>query len=348
MDAVRNLSQRDACFPEDMGEATSQGTTAYTVKKGDTLAKLAAALEQQGVKGGREEILRRILTLNPQLKDPNRIAQGATLQLPVAPASTGAGQPEQKTNLLEAFVSRFSTALSSLAPRSAESGGAALTAGALACMGAPAMQAATFLRTNGVPFKTSPDGTPQYKQKDYEAGGNWGARHLGETAADKVTIASKGCAMTSVAMALSKLSGETITPAVLDAFLDTHEGYDGNAIWWDKAGKVTKSPIAVAKVETWNLDTVNAELAAGRPVVLGVDYKDGKSGGKLGTDHWVCLTRRDPNDANRYFANDPATGTEISFLRQPDGTLLEEQKNAGRARKCKSTGEFVTFKLPTR
>ncbi len=349
MDAVRNVSQRDACFPEDMG-ASSQGTTSYTVKKGDTLAKLAAALEQQGVKGSREEILRQILTLNSQIKDPNRISVGTTLQLPVAQASQGPAQPEQKTNLLEAFVSRFSTTLSSLAPRSAESGGAALTAGALACMGTPVMQAATFLRTNGVLFQTSPDGTPKYKQADNEAGGNWGSRNLSETAEakDKVTIASKGCAMTSVAMALSKLSGETITPAVLDAFLDAKGGYTAkNAINWDDAGKVTSSRIRVAKTTTWNVDTVNAELAAGRPVVLGVDYTAGKSGGNLGTDHWVCLTRRDPADANRYFANDPATGTEISFLRQPDGKLLEEKHPAHR-KPYKSSGEFVTFKPPAK
>ncbi|HEX8705544.1 MAG TPA: C39 family peptidase [Myxococcaceae bacterium] len=343
MDAVRNLSQRDACFPDDMG-AAAQGTTSYTVKKGDTLAKLAAALMQQGVKGSREEVLRQILTLNPQIKDQNQIAQGATLQLPVAQqASTGPAQPEQKTNLLEAFVSRFSTTLTSLAPRQAESGGAALTAGALACMGTPAMQAATFLRTNGVPFQTSPDGTPKYKQADYEAGGNWGARYLGESADTQRTIASRGCAMTSVAMALSKLSGETITPAVLDAFLDAKNGYLGNAIKWDTAGKVTESRIAVAKTTAWNLDTVNAELAAGRPVVLGVDYKAGKSGGNLGTDHWVCLTRRDPTEPNRYFANDPATGTEISFLKQPNGKLLEEQPPTHR-KPYKSSGEFVTFK----
>ncbi len=347
MDSIRHLSQRDACFPEDAA-AASQGTTPYTVKKGDTLAKLAAGLQQQGLKGSLEELLRRILTLNPQIKDPNRIAAGTTLELPVAPTSTGPGQSERKTNLLEEFVCRFPIASGALAPRSAGAGGAALTAGALACMGAPATQAGSFLRTNGKPFATSPDGTPQYKQADYEAGGTWGARHLGNNAETQRTIASRGCAMTSVAMALSKLSGETITPAVLDAFLDARKGYDGNAIKWDTAGKVTDSPIAVTKKTAWSLDTVNAELAAGRPVVLGVDYKPGKSGGELGTDHWVCLTRRDPNDASRYFANDPATGTEISFLRQPDGTLLEEQKAANRPKRCKSSGEFVTFRAPAK
>jgi hypothetical protein len=348
MDFIRNLSSRDACFPEDTGAATAQGSTSYTVKKGDTLSKLAAGLQQQGLKGSREELQRQILTLNPQLKDPNRIATGATLELPVAPASTTPGQPERKTNLLEEFVCRFPMTSVSLAPRTGGSGGAALTAGALACMGSPATQAGTFLRTNGTPFPKSPDGTPKYKQGDLEAGGNWGARLLGNAAETQRTIASRGCAMTSVAMALSKLSGETITPAVLDAFLDAQKGYEGNAIKWATAGKVTDSPITVTKKTAWSLDTVNTELAAGRPVVLGVDYKEGDSGGKLGTDHWVCLTRRDPKDSSRYFANDPASGKEISFLRQPDGTLLEEEKASGRAKQCRSSGEFVTFRAPAK
>jgi hypothetical protein len=346
MDSIRTVSQRDACFPEDAGAAASQGTTPYTVKKGDTLAKLAAGLQQQGLKGSLEEILRRILTLNPQIKDPNRIARGATLELPVAPASTGPGPSERKTNHLEEFVCRFPMASVAPAPRPAGAE-AAFTAGALACMGAPATQTSAFLRTNGTAFATSPDGTPKYKQADYEAGGNWGARLLGDAAEAPRTIASRGCAMTSVAMALSKLSGETITPAVLDAFLDARQGYDGNAIKWGTAGKVTASPIEVTKKTAWNLDTLNAELAAGRPVVLGVDYKTGNSGGSLGTDHWVCLTRRDPNEPNRYFANDPATGAEISFLRQPDGRLKEEQQVVGRA-KYKSSGEFVTFRAPVK
>jgi hypothetical protein len=253
------------------------------------------------------------------------------------------GLKERKANLLEEFVCRFPMTPGFPAPRSAGEGGT-FTAGALATLGAPASQPATFLRTNGVPFQTSPDGTPKYKQGDTETGGNWGAQLLGNAAETPRTIASKGCAMTSVAMALSKLSGETITPAVLDAFLDAQKGYVGNAIKWGTAGQVTSSPITVTKQTAWNVDTVNAELAAGRPVVLGVDYKDGKSGGTQGTDHWVCLTRQDPSNTNRYFANDPITGTEISFLRQPDGRLVEEKNPGLKREEYRSSGEFVTFR----
>jgi hypothetical protein len=331
MHSIRNTPQRDACFPNDLEGAAPQGTTSYTLQKGDTLSKLAQGLQRQGLAGKLAEILQRILTLNPQIKDPNRVSAGATVQLPVVPAQAAPRQLESRSNLLEKFPSGYPMTPAFLPLRSA---------------GAGAAPATFFLRTNGVPFPISQDGTPRYKQGDLEAGGNWGARLLGDDASKPRSIQQRGCAMTSVAMALSKLSGETITPAVLDAFLDAKDGYQGNAIKWLTAGKVTKQPISLEKTTTWNLDTINAELAAGRPVVLAVDYKDGSSGGKLGTDHWVCLTRREPGPPELYFANDPANGEEIRFLRQPDGTLLEEKKNAGRAQKCRSSGEFVTFRKP--
>ncbi len=344
MHSIRNTTQRDACFPNELEGAAQQGSTSYTLQKGDTLSKLAQGLQRQGLAGNLAEILQRILTLNPQLKDPNRVAAGATLQLPVAPGQEAPRQLESRVNLLEAFIGRYPMTPASASQHPAGPAGASITAGVLALGGTVAAQATSFLRTNGMPFPTSSDGTPRYKQGDLEAGGNWGARLLGDGASEPRSIQQRGCAMTSVAMALSKLSGETITPAVLDAFLDAQNGYVGNAIKWAVAGKVTGQPIALTKTTTWNLDTVNAELAAGRPVVLGVDYKDEASGGSLGTDHWVCLTRREPGPPELYFANDPASGEEIRFLRQPNGTLLEEKPNAGRAKKCRSSGEFVTFR----
>jgi hypothetical protein len=346
MHSIRNTPQRDACFPHEWEGAAPQGTTSYTLQKGDTLSKLALGLQRQGLAGNLAEILQRILTLNPQIKDPNRVAAGATLQLPTPPGPAAPRQMESRANLLEEFVSRSPMAPACLPLHSAGPGGASVTAGALALGGAVAAPATSFLRTNGVPFPTSSDGTPRYKQGDLEAGGNWGSRLLGDGASQPRSIQERGCAMTSVAMALSKLSGETITPAVLDAFLDAQAGYAGNGIKWAVAGKVTEQPISLKKETTWNLDTLHAELAAGRPVVLGVNYKDGASGGSLGTDHWVCLTRREPGPPELYFANDPINGQEIRFLRQPDGTLLEEKLNAGRPRRCNSTGEFVTFSRP--
>jgi hypothetical protein len=280
------------------------------------------------------------------INDPEGAAPQATtsMQLPGVPDQAAPRQMESRANLLEAFIGRAPMASASQLLCSAQPVGPSITAGLLALGGAVAAPANSFLRTNGVPFPTSSEGTPRYKQGDPE----WGSRLLGDGASVSRTISLRGCAMTSVAMALSKLSGETITPAVLDAFLDKKNGYDTNAIRWGVAGKVTQQPISLDKKTAWNLDTISAELAAGRPVVIGVDYKAGSSGGGLGTDHWVCLTRRESGPPELYCANDPASGEEIRFLRQPDGTLLEEKLNAGRAKKCKSSGEFVTFSKPAK
>lgn len=345
MHSIGSTTQRDACFINDPEGAASQATTSYTLQKGDTLSKLAQGLQRQGLAGSRAEILQRILTLNPQIKDPNRVAAGATLQLPAVPGqATTPRQTESKANHLEAFTCRSPMMSASQQLCSAPPAGPIMTAGVLALGGTVAAPASFFLRTTGEPFPTSSDGTPRYKQGDDE----WKARLLGDGASESRTISRSGCAMTSVAMALSKLSGETITPKVLDAFLDKKNGYDGNAITWGTAGKVTKQPISLEKSTTWNLDTINAELAEGRPVVMGVNYKAGSSGGGLGTDHWVCLTRRESGPPEIYFANDPASGEEIRFLRQPNGTLLEETRSSKRPEKCNSTGEFVTFSKPTK
>lgn len=339
MEAVSSTLRANACFPEDVGTTPTSDSKPYTVKSGDTLSKIAARLQKQGLKGSPEQILQQLLTLNPQLTDPNKIEKGATLHLPSNP-NRSAPSEEAQGNHLERFVSREPPAQSSHASSEAVCREPMMTIGTLlASLGTSATSAPTFRRANGTAFPTSADGTPMYKQSDTE----WGATKLGSGDTPK-TIAARGCAMSSVAMALSKLSGETITPGVLDSYLDTNSGYVGNSLKWATAGHATQPPISVTKTASWNLDTINASLDAGRPVVLGVDYKPGDSGGTLGTDHWVCLTRRDPKDKDVYYANDPATGGEVCFRKQPDGTLKQAPMKAGEnIPGYRSSGEFATF-----
>lgn len=338
MESISSTSRANACFPEDAGSTPTPNSKPYTVKSGDTLSKLADRLQRQGVPGSREELLQQLLALNPQLKDANKIEKGATLLLPAVP-STVASHERTQSNHLERFVSREPPAPSPRNPSDAVCREPVMTVGTLALFGIPSTSAPTFLRSNGTAFPTSADGTPMYKQSDSE----WGATKLGNDDTPK-TIAARGCAMSSVAMALSKLSGEALTPAALDSYLDTHNGYDGNSLKWAKAGQATQSPISVTKTTTWNLDSINTSLDAGRPVVLGVDYKPGASGGALGTDHWVCLTRRDTKDKDVYYANDPATGAEVCFRKQSDGTLKQQPMKEGQEIPgYRSSGEFVTF-----
>ncbi len=175
---------------------------------------------------------------------------------------------------------------------------------------------------DGRQFPTSADGTPIFKQGDAQ----WGGRRLGTGS----SISAAGCAMTSTAMAMSKITGKVINPGELDAHLDKTGGYAGNGLIWGQAAKM--AGLGASK-PGWSMENINKQIDAGRPVVIGVDYKAGSNGGANGTDHWVAVTRR---EGNTYFANDPATGKEIS-LKLQGGKLVGGPSN------YKSTGELVTF-----
>lgn len=255
---------------------------------------------------------------------------------PSSPATSSRPETSGGGNQVEEYVCRYPASYAP--PPHATSSGPSFSAATLALLGGvppTPTPSASFARADGTPFPTSTDGTPMYKQSDAE----WGESRLGASATAP-TLASRGCAVTSMAMALSKLSGETLTPGALDAHLDASAGYVGSALVWGAAGSATEKDFAVSKTTTWNLDTVTKELEAGRPVVLGVDYREGGSGGTLGTDHWVCLTR---TDGETYFANDPATGEEVRF-REEAGRLKQVSINGEPIPGYKSSGEFTTFK----
>ncbi|WP_375769047.1 LysM peptidoglycan-binding domain-containing protein [Archangium gephyra] len=175
---------------------------------------------------------------------------------------------------------------------------------------------------DGRQFPTSADGTPIFRQGDAQ----WGGRALGTGS----SISAAGCAMTSTAMAMSKISGKVINPGELDAHLDKTGGYSGNGLIWGQAAKM--AGLGASK-PGWSMDNINKQIDAGRPVVIGVDYKAGSNGGANGTDHWVAVTHR---KGDTYYANDPATGKEIA-LKLQGGKLVGGPSN------YKSTGELVTF-----
>ncbi len=179
---------------------------------------------------------------------------------------------------------------------------------------------------DGRKFPTSRDGTPLYKQGDSQ----WGSRRLGTGS----SISAAGCAMTATAMAVSKITGKTINPAEMDAYLDRNNGYSGNALKWGSAAAM--GGLGASK-QAWKLDTINKQIDAGRPVVVGVDYKPGSNGGSNGTDHWITITGRGTQNGKPvYYANDPATGKEITLNVQ--GSRL-----TGGPQGYKTTGELVTF-----
>jgi LysM domain/Peptidase_C39 like family/Transglycosylase SLT domain len=186
--------------------------------------------------------------------------------------------------------------------------------------------------SNGRVHPTSADGTPMFKQGDKE----WGSRTLGTG----LSVGGQGCAMTATAMAISKISGKTINPGQLDATLDKNNGYAGNGLKWDVAAKA--AGLGHQK-PAWSLETINKQVDAGRPVVVGVDYRAGSGGGANGTDHYVTITGREKgaNGKSVYLANDPATGKQFKF-HEVGGKLVSDYK-ARNGRSYETTGVLHTF-----
>lgn len=181
-------------------------------------------------------------------------------------------------------------------------------------------------------------GVPLYSQGDER----WSGTFLG--ASQDLSIRRAGCALTATAMAISKISGQLINPKELDAYLDSHGGYSGNALIWDVAAKARGLKVTWP-YPAWSLPTIDKELGAGRPVVVGVDYRAGSGGGANGTDHWVTLTARSvKGTAISYTAHDPANGKAFTFTAA--GTVLKTTTATGAANNYVTTGELRTFYKP--
>jgi hypothetical protein len=64
--------------------------------RGDTLSAIAARLKAQGIPGSTEEIIQAIMSMNPQIKNPNLIIAGDTLKLPTGERSSFTSSPASK------------------------------------------------------------------------------------------------------------------------------------------------------------------------------------------------------------------------------------------------------------
>ena len=177
-------------------------------------------------------------------------------------------------------------------------------------------------------FPTSPDGTRIYSQADLA----WKKQILGKD----LSIGRAGCAMVSTAMAIGKISGKPITPSELDDWLDQHKGYAGDSLDWSKAAAARDLK---CQNERFKLATIDANLEAGKPCVIGVDYKQGGAGGPNGTDHWICLVAKETDAKGKvsYLANDPGTGRTVRLTPNAKGRLVSDGEAA--------LGKYVTTNM---
>jgi LysM repeat protein len=261
--------------------------TFYTVRKGDTLSAIAA----------RYGLSWKELAAYNSLKDPNKLAIGQRLRIPGAarttpplPVPKPVVKPKPKPVVKPApvpvgrVVRPVVPAPKKPAPKPVPK---------------PAPKPAPKPITgSGRTFPLS-YGVPVFKQNDPA----WGARMLATK-----SIGAKGCAVTSTAMVLSKLSGRIVTPAELDAYLDKSRGYSGNSIVWSVAARYVGT--TYSGTEQLSLSSLDRRLAAGKPVVISVAY----SANSNARDHWIAVTAKAAERGTTvYYANDPASGRPMTL-----------------------------------
>jgi LysM repeat protein len=289
-------------IPDKFESRGSSGDT-YSVRKGDTLGELARRFDTSVD----------ALAKANHIKDPDVISVGQKLRIPGDDSfSDGGSRPR--------------------APREPRAPAGDRPADRPE-RPAPAQTGKKQWRDEqtGREFR-SRDGVPVYNQLDPA----WKSQDLGR---GSNTIGSAGCAISACAMAVSKLSGKTITPEEMDRYLDKNGGYVGDNVAWGKTAEAANSnpPITASRHRDYSVSSIDKQLAAGRPVVIGVDYKNGK-----GTDHWMTVTGK--NADGTYNVNDPAGGRTIR-MEVRNGTLQSADANSkgSKGRTYRYDGNAVTF-----
>jgi len=142
---------------------------------------------------------------------------------------------------------------------------------------------------SSTPTPPAPSGQyPLYKQ----CNSAWGGNALGTSGGN--TICSAGCAMSSVAMALTRY-GSSYNPGQLNDWLKTHGGYaSGDLLVWDAVHSLGLTASTHVGLDSNGLA---AAVAAGKPVIANVH-----NGG-----HWVLVTGS--AGGSNFYVNDPGYST---------------------------------------
>jgi len=175
-----------------------------------------------------------------------------------------------------------------------------LNSGQITSVGLPNRKAVAPTASLSVPYFSQTDPT-------------WGNYQLGSCAG--VTIRSSGCAMTSVSM-IFKYYGANTNPQILNNCLIGNGGYLGCAIYWGTAAiKCSENKATLVGTGGFNFTTLEQELAAGYPVVVGFSW----------IPHYVVVVSGSGSNPANYIINDPnpAGGTtkNMSYYGTPDSMI---------------------------
>jgi hypothetical protein len=123
-----------------------------------------------------------------------------------------------------------------------------------------------------------------YNQRDSQ----WGGNSLNGT---QYTLASDGCLVTSMAMVYTHFGHRNVTPQTINSNPDNFASY--YPAWLKMT--INADGATASRVR----DSIDGELSAGRPVVVGISYDNGPL-----ADHFIVLISGSNGD---YMMNDPYT-----------------------------------------
>lgn len=131
-----------------------------------------------------------------------------------------------------------------------------------------------------------------YNQRDTQ----WGGLALNGT---QYSIASDGCLMTAMAMVYTHYGHKSVTPITINSNPSNFASYE--PAW------LNKTIVADGATSTRISSSIDSELSAGRPVIVGISYDGGPY-----PDHFVVLIS---GSGGNYQMNDPYTpnGHDIPF-----------------------------------
>lgn len=150
----------------------------------------------------------------------------------------------------------------------------------------------------------------------------------------RFTIASSGCFLTSLTMASAMLHGRRdLDPVLANRMVQRNGGFRGSALDLEQAAPalglevVHRETLTAANPRALD-QRLDAALADGKPVVMGVDFQPGRTSGYSDADHFIVVYAR--LGEGRYRAVDPAGGVRLELLRGDDGVLRQRAQSTHR------------------
>ncbi|WP_321491922.1 glycoside hydrolase family protein [uncultured Desulfobacter sp.] len=161
---------------------------------------------------------------------------------------------------------------------------------------------------------------PHFSQGDPR----WAQRSLNRGS----SIRREGCAICCIAMVLG-FYGRNINPGLLDAYLDANNGYSGNCVRWDIAGKygvpgsgpelqydrMMLTPGKEKELEAF----LSQRIDRGLPTMVRVDY--GTDPGLIYNHFVVCIGK---TQDGLFVMNDPATHLGNGYQNTTDDNIIQK------------------------